>query len=110
LFFSYFSIRVWFIVRKYYNYGYVINCPVDGVESPFGYSPLFYYNYWPVSKFRDCNIKLLLRKNIAPKFKDIERKDLYAGFIRTKWEEVYNTLSILISEGGDYIISYLQLR
>jgi hypothetical protein len=75
LFFGYFSIRIQFAVRKYCSYSHIIDCPVSGVESPFGYSPLLYYNYWPVSKFRDCSIKLLLRKNIAPKFKDIERKE-----------------------------------
>jgi len=30
--------------------------------------------------------------------------------IRENFQEVYNTPSILISEGGAYIISYLQLR
>ena len=69
-FYSYFSTRVRLVVRKYYSCGHVINCPVDGVESP----SILYYNYWPVSKFRDCSTKLLLRKNIALKFKDLEWK------------------------------------
>jgi hypothetical protein len=70
------SIRVQCIVRKYYNVVVVmlLIIPVDGVESAFGYSPLLYYHYWPVSKFRDRSTKLLSRKNIAPKFKDIKRK------------------------------------
>jgi len=66
-----------FLVRKYYDCGHVINYPVDSVEIPFGCSPLLYYNYWPVSKFRDRSTKLLLRKNIASRFKDIERKETY---------------------------------
>jgi hypothetical protein len=36
--------------------------------------PLLYYNYWPVYKFRYYSTKLLLRKNIAPKFKDTKCK------------------------------------
>jgi hypothetical protein len=96
-----------FLVRKYYGYGHVINCPVDGVKSPYGCSPLLYYNHWPVSKFRDHNTKLLLRKNIVPKFKETERKEIYTRFIQIKWEEVYNLPRILISEGGPEILLYL---
>jgi hypothetical protein len=77
LFFSYFSTRTRFVVRKYYSCGYVINCPVDSVESPFGCSPLFYYNYWPVSKFRDCSTKLLLEKNITPECKYTKQKETF---------------------------------
>jgi hypothetical protein len=75
LFFSYLSISIRFVIRKYYGCGHVIDCPVDGVESPVSCSPLLYYNDWPVSKFRDRSTKLLSRKNIAPRFKDIERKE-----------------------------------
>jgi hypothetical protein len=50
----------------------LIDYPKDGVKSRFSYSPLLYNNYWLNSKYWDCNTKLLLRKNIALKFKDIE--------------------------------------
>jgi hypothetical protein len=58
LFFGYFFTIIRFVVRKYYDYSYAIDYPVNGVESPFGYSPLFYYNYWSVSGFRGHNIKV----------------------------------------------------
>jgi hypothetical protein len=67
LFFSYPSIRIRFAVRKYHSYDYAVNCPVDGVESRFSRSPPLYYEYRPVSKFREYNPKLLLRKNNASK-------------------------------------------
>ena len=105
LFFSYFSIRVQFVVRKYYHCGHIINCPINSVESPFGYSPLLYYNYWPVSKFRDRSMKLLSRKNIAPKFKDIERKETFMPDLSGQKWEVHKILSILISKEGFNIIN-----
>jgi hypothetical protein len=51
--------------------------PVKGIESPFDYFLLLYYNHWPVSKSRDCYTNLLLRKNIALSFEDIEYKKNY---------------------------------
>jgi hypothetical protein len=57
--------------------GHIIDYPVGGVESPFGYSPLLYYNHWPISKFRDPSMKLLLRKDKALSFEDIEHKETY---------------------------------
>jgi hypothetical protein len=77
LLFGYFSISIQFMVRKYYSCSYIINCPVGGFKSPFGCSPLLYYNHWPISKFRDPSMKLLLRKNIALSFEDMEYKETY---------------------------------
>jgi hypothetical protein len=39
LFFSYFSTRIRFLIRKYYGCGHVIKCPVNGIKSPLGCSP-----------------------------------------------------------------------
>ena len=62
-------------MRKYYGYSHIIDCPIDSVKSPFGCSPLLYHNHWPVSKFWDRSTKLLLRKNIALSFENIEHKE-----------------------------------
>jgi hypothetical protein len=64
-------------MRKYYGCSYIINYPIDGIKSPFSCSLLLYYKYWPISKFRDLSIKLLLRKNIAPRFKGIKHKETF---------------------------------
>ena len=48
--------------------------PSTALKALLAVSPLLYYNYWPVSKFRDRSTKHLSRKNIAPKFKDTEHK------------------------------------
>jgi hypothetical protein len=77
LFFSYFSIRIRFTVRKYRGCGHVVDRPVDGVDRRFSYSPLLYDSYWPASEFRYRSTKLLLRKNVAPMFKDTEHKKTY---------------------------------
>jgi hypothetical protein len=53
LFFSYFPTSIRILVGKYYGCSNSIGCPVDGVEYRFSCFPLLYYDYWPVSKFRD---------------------------------------------------------
>ena len=65
LFFSHFSIRIQFIVRKYYSCSYTIDRPIDRVESHFGCSPLLHCNYRPISEFRGHGTKVLLRRNMA---------------------------------------------
>jgi hypothetical protein len=68
LFFSSFSIRIQFIVRKYYSCGKTIHRPVNRVESHFSYSPLLYYNYRPVLKFRGNSTKVLLTEKYDSMF------------------------------------------
>jgi hypothetical protein len=103
LFFSYFSTRIRFLLRKYHSCGYVIKCPVNGVKSLFGCFPLLYHNYWPVSKFRDYSTKLLSRKNIAPKFKDREYKAIFMPDLSGQSGRRYTLRqALLISEGGAY--------
>jgi hypothetical protein len=51
--------------------------PLMALKALLAVPPLLYYNYWPVSKFRDPSTKLLLRKNIAPEFKDTEQKETF---------------------------------
>jgi hypothetical protein len=75
LFFSSFSIRIQFVVRKYRGCSHAIDRPIDGVDYRFSYSPLLYYSYWPVSEFRYRGTKLLLGKNIALRFEDTEHKE-----------------------------------
>jgi hypothetical protein len=75
LFFSHFSTRIRFAVRKYCSLGNTVDRPIDGVESRFSYSPLLYHEYRPVSKFRANSMKVLSRKNIFPSFEDIEYKE-----------------------------------
>ena len=38
------------------------------------YSPLLYYDYWPVSEFRGHDMKVLSRKNKTPSFEVLEYK------------------------------------
>jgi hypothetical protein len=103
LFFSYFSTRIRFLLRKYPGCGYVIKCPVNGVKRLFGCFPLLYHNYWPVSKFRDYSTKLLSRKNIAPKFKDTECKTTFIPDLSGQSGRRYTLRqALLISEGGAY--------
>jgi hypothetical protein len=78
---------------------YIIDYPVSGVKSPFGYSPLLYYNHWPVSKFRDPRMKLLLANNIALSFEDIEHKETYVPDLSGQSGR-YTKCRILISEEG----------
>jgi hypothetical protein len=77
LFFSYLSIMIRFVARKYYGCGHTIDYPVDGVESRFGCSPLLYYGYWSVFEFRSHDTKILSRKNMALSFEDLEHKETY---------------------------------
>jgi hypothetical protein len=62
------------------QFSYAVDYPVDGVKSHFSCSPLLYLEYQLLSKFRDYNTKVLLRRH------------LYTEFIRTK-REVHKTLS-----------------
>jgi hypothetical protein len=64
-------------VRKYRGLGHAVDHPVDGVESRFSCSPLLYYDYRPVSKFRANPTKILSRKNMFPSFEDTEHKETY---------------------------------
>ena len=63
LFFSYFSIRIRFIARKYRGLSYTVDRLIYVVESRFSYSPLLYHEYRHVSEFRGYSTKLLSRKN-----------------------------------------------
>jgi len=62
-------------VRKYRGCGHIVDRPVDSVESRFGYPPLLYHDYRPVSEFRGHGTKALSRKNITPSFEDTEHKE-----------------------------------
>jgi hypothetical protein len=75
LFFSYFSIRIQFVVRKYRSRGHAVDPPVDGVKSLWECSPLLYHDYQPVFEFRAHGTKVLLRKNMTPSFEDSEHKE-----------------------------------
>jgi hypothetical protein len=75
LFFSYFSTRIRVIMRKYHGCGYTVDRPIDGVKSRFGGSPLLYYNYQPLSKFRGHGMKVESRKNISLRFEDTKHKE-----------------------------------
>jgi hypothetical protein len=70
LFFSSFSIRIQCTERKYYGYGNAVDRPVRGVESRFGCSPLLYYEYRSVSKFRNYNLSIYWERIMSPSFKD----------------------------------------
>lgn len=75
LFFSLFSTRIRFAVRKYHGLGPAVDRPIDGVESRFSCSPLPYREYQPVSKFRANSTKVLSRKNMVPSFEVTEHKE-----------------------------------
>jgi hypothetical protein len=75
LFFSCFSTRIRFAVRKYHGCGHAVDRPVDSVDRRFSCSPLLYHGYWPVSEFRYRGTKLLSGKNMAPRFEDTEHKE-----------------------------------
>lgn len=62
--FSYFYIRIQFAVRKYRGCSYTVDRPVNGVKSHFGYWPLLYYKFGPISHFRGHGSKALLRESI----------------------------------------------
>jgi hypothetical protein len=78
LFFSYFYIKIRFVVRKHRRCDHAIDRSVDGIESLFSCSPLLPYDYRPVSEFRGHGTKVLLRKNISPSFEDSEYKETCA--------------------------------
>jgi hypothetical protein len=63
LFFNRFSTRIRFAARKYRSLDHAVDPPVDGVKSHFNYSPLLYYEYWPVFGFRGYNTKFASKKN-----------------------------------------------
>ena len=75
LFFSYFSTRIRFAMRKYHDYSYAVDRPVDSVESGFSCFPLLYPVYRPVSEFRGHGTKVLSRNNIALSFEDKKHKE-----------------------------------
>jgi hypothetical protein len=77
LFFSYFSVRIRFVVLKYRSCCHAVDPPVDGVKSLWGCSPLLYHDYRPVFEFRGHGTKVLSRKNTAPSFEDSEYKETY---------------------------------
>jgi hypothetical protein len=75
LFFSYFSIRIRFVGRKYRSCGHAVDPPVDGVKCLWGCSPLLHHDYQPIFEFRGHGTKVLSRKNMAPSFEDSEQKE-----------------------------------
>ena len=74
LFFSSFSVRVRFAVRKYCSLDYAADRPVDSVESRFSCPSLLHHDDRPVSEFRGYRTKVLSRKNMIPSIQDMERK------------------------------------
>lgn len=99
VFFSRFSSRARVAARKYRGCDHDIDRPVDGVKSPFGYSPLLYHDHPPVSDFRGHGTMMLSRKNTKRDFEDTEQEGVCvpslsrqkgahktAGeFIKTQW-------------------------
>ena len=77
LLFGNLSVRIGYIVRKYYSSGYTIDCPVDGIKTLFGCFPLFYSKYRLVCEFRGYYTKALSREIIALSFEDIEYKETH---------------------------------
>ena len=68
-FFSYFSVRIRFVVKKYCSCGHAVDSPVDGVQSLSGCFPLLYHDCRPISEFRGHGTKELLRENMTPSLK-----------------------------------------
>jgi len=62
-------------MRKYYGCGYVVDRPVDSVESCFSCIPLLYHDYRPISEFRGHGTKVLSRNNLALSFEDTKHKE-----------------------------------
>lgn len=89
MFFSYFSIRTWLVVRKILKFGYTVNHSIKSVKSYNSYYPLLYYDNRPVLGIRDKGIVLILSLNIALKFKYIKLKGTYLPDLSGQRWEIY---------------------
>jgi len=72
------------MIEKYYSCNYIINCIANNIKTPFfpspfplSYFPLIFYNYWSIFEFWNYSTKLLLKKYVAPKIKDIKQKIIF---------------------------------
>jgi hypothetical protein len=102
LFFSRFSTRIRFGVRKYRGLGHAVDRPVDGVKSRFSCFPPALARVSACLQFRANSTKFLSIKNLVPSFEDPEHKETcmpnlsgQRGRRRTKRQALIRDLSRL---------------